>query len=56
MCRISRLSLSCAHTLEPVVLVESESRACMGIRSFSLSQYGPTQSSMSHSNNDDNPK
>ena len=44
MCRINRLSLGCAHALEPVVLVESESRAYMGSVSFSLSQYGPPYS------------
>jgi hypothetical protein len=54
MCRISRLSMSCAYALELVVLVESESRACMEISSFSLGQYGPIPSSMSRSSNNDN--
>lgn len=54
MCRISRLSVSCAYALELVVLVGSESRACMGISSFSLGQCGPIPSSMSRSSNNDN--
>ena len=47
MCRINRLSLGCAHALDPVVLVESESRASMESVLFSLSQYGPIQSCVS---------
>jgi hypothetical protein len=54
MCRINRLSLGCAHALDPVVLVESESRASMGSVLFSLSLYGPIQSSVSHSRKDEN--
>jgi hypothetical protein len=44
MCRISRPSLSCAHALELVVLVESESGACMGsvlLVSANVALYSP---------------
>jgi hypothetical protein len=54
MCRINRLSLGCAHALDPVMLVESESRASMESVLFSLSQYDPIQSSVSHSRKDEN--
>jgi hypothetical protein len=36
------------------VLVESESRACMGSVLLVSAQYGPVPSSMSRSNNNDN--
>jgi len=53
MCRINRLSLGCAHALEPIVLVESESRACMGIGCISLGHYGPYSLQCLISSNDD---
>lgn len=54
MCRINRLSLGGADALEPVVLVESESRAYMGSVLLVSASMAPIQSSVSRSSNDDN--
>jgi len=53
MCRINRLSLGCAHALDPVMLVEAKVELAWN-QFFLVSANMASYSSVSHSRKDEN--